>query len=120
MKCVDLTLLLTSGESYHVQLLTLYTKAVPSACDFGISWPRYVLQFLGCSLTVCDIVCLVIFVRELFSRFSQIKSHSQKLKPQNFCCPLAKQTNHVSIHPILGTIYLAANRSESVSVPLKL
>ena len=44
-------------------------------------------------------------------------SHSQKLKPWNFCCPCAKQTNHISIF-LLGTIYLAANRGVSMSVPL--
>ena len=31
-----------------------------------------------------DTVWLVIFVRDLFSRFSQAKSHSRKLKPWNF------------------------------------
>ena len=31
-----------------------------------------------------DTVWLVIFVRDLFLRFSRAKSHSQKLKPQNF------------------------------------
>ena len=47
-------------------------------------------------------VWLVIFARYLFLRFSWVKSHSRKLKPQKlklqkFCCPRVKRTNCVSI-----------------------
>ena len=40
-----------------------------------------------------------------------------KMKPQNFCCSHGKRTHRVSIPGLLGTIYVAANRSNSVSVP---
>ena len=44
-------------------------------------------------------VWLVIFVRDLFSLFSRVKSHSRKLKPQNFHCPHVKRVNRISIQP---------------------
>ena len=60
---------------------------------------------------------LVIFARDLFSRFSRVKSQSRKLKPRNFCCPRAKRANRVSIW-LLQTIYPPnCNRSLSVNVP---
>ena len=41
-----------------------------------------------------------------------------KLKLRKFCHPCAKQTNQVSISGLLGSIYLAANKSVSASMPL--
>ena len=52
-------------------------------------------QFLPAHLF--STVWLVIFVRDLFSHFFlQVKSHSRKLKLQNFCCPRAKRTSCIS------------------------
>ena len=51
-------------------------------------------------------VWLVIFTRDLFSRFSRVKSHSQKLKPQNFCCPRARQANCVSTWPTSNYLFI--------------
>ena len=39
---------------------------------------------------------MVNVVRNLFSHF-RVKSHSRKLKPQNFCCPRAQRVNGISI-----------------------
>ena len=63
----------------------------------------------------------VIFARDLFSRFSQVKSHSRKLKPQKlkprkFCRPRASKRQSSAY--LLGTIYIAANRTVSASIPL--
>ena len=44
-------------------------------------------------------IWLVIFMRDLFSLFSRVKSHSRKLKPWNFHCPCAKWVNRISIRP---------------------
>ena len=43
------------------------------------------------------IVARVIVARDLFLRFSQVKSHSPKLKQQKFCHSCAKRTNRASI-----------------------
>ena len=37
-------------------------------------------------------------------------SHSQKLKPWNFCCPCAKQTNHISICPTWNYLFSRQQR----------
>ena len=58
------------------------------------------------------------FCKEFIFVFSQVKSHSHKLKLQKFCHPCAKRTSQVSIPGLLGTIYVAANRTVSASVPL--
>ena len=52
------------------------------------------------------IVWLVIFTRDLFSRFSRVKSHLQKLKQQNFCCPRARQANCVSTWPTSNYLFI--------------
>ena len=46
-------------------------------------------------------IWLVIFARYLFSHFSQVESHSRKLKPRKFCCPRVKRTNRISIPGLL-------------------
>ena len=62
-------------------------------------------NLIQCTKKYCGIntttVWLVIFARYLFSRFSRVKSHSRKLKPQKFCCPRVKRTNCVSIPGLL-------------------
>ena len=57
-------------------------------------------------------VWLVIFARYLFSHFSRVKSHSQKLKPQKFHCSHVKQTNCVSIPGLLLYCSLQKHASE--------
>ena len=40
----------------------------------------------------------------LFSHFSRVEPFT-KIKLQNFCCPCAKQTNHISIHPTWNYLF---------------
>ena len=61
-----------------------------------------------------DTVWLVIFVRDLFLRFSRAKSHSRKLKPQNFSVHMQSEQTAFQSRPT----YTAGNRSVSASVPL--
>ena len=63
-------------------------------------------------------IWLVIIARGSIFAFLQVKSHLQKLKLRQFCHPCAKRTNQVSIPGLLGTIYIAANITVSVNVPL--
>lgn len=101
--------------SAHLQIFSHYwgnratnigvsaTKPLP--CGLGIKWVHmdkentqsYIYE-VKCQLGgVKSASFTIIFTRDLFSCFSQVMSHSQKLKPQNFCYTHAEWANHVSM-----------------------
>ena len=82
-----------SCESTPAMAVTLGTSHEHDATEKGnivqLTTRIYIFQHLMCNRFVSTI-CLAIFVRDLFSRFSRVKSNSRKVKARNFSCPCAK------------------------------
>ena len=72
------------GPEFSVEKGNILCTVQPTTCI-------YIFQHLTCK-RFASTLCLVIFVRDLFSRFSRVKTHSRKVKPRNFSCPCAKWT----------------------------
>ena len=60
--------------------------------------PRFEMYYFYVLLLLYTI-WLVIFTRDLFLCFSRVQEPFTKIKTAKFCCPHAKQVNHISIRP---------------------
>ena len=94
-------------------LIYPYTRVNKHNSLLSAYWLLPHVSFQVC--TWINTVWLVIFMRYLFSRFSQVKSRLRKLKPRKFCRPCTCKANEPIFNPRPTWNYLYSLQHNRVS-----